>query len=204
MSAHAKIGPRCELSGRLWTGGPVWHGRHRGRLHKRCRLGVKGHHVVVGSVPWSASLVSARAATPRSRQVRLVRARLGTAIEPGRMAGMCTVGTVSTGRLYLEAWSTTATRGASGNPAMSPNGTTGAPQPRVQRALRAYVLPGSRLQRRARDRQIGRRLRRCRFSPRSRWSVSPALSRCSSRRRPVCRPCPQRPSPRVGPLATRT
>jgi hypothetical protein len=75
----------------------------------------KGHHVVVGSVPWNASLVSARAATPRSRQVRLVRARLGTAIGPGQMAGTCTVGTVSTGRLYLEAWSTTAARGASGN-----------------------------------------------------------------------------------------
>ena len=54
-----------------------------------------------------------------------MRARLGTAIEPDRMAGMCTVGTVSTGRLYLEAWSTTATRGASGNPAMSPNALRG-------------------------------------------------------------------------------
>jgi hypothetical protein len=66
-------------------------------LQGRARL-LAPDRVVVRSVPCNVSHVSARAVTPRSREVQLMRARLGTAIGPGRMAVMCTDGMEGTGR----------------------------------------------------------------------------------------------------------
>ncbi len=69
----------------------------------------------LGSVRWNARHVSARAASPRSRRARPVKARSGIAIGPVRMAVTYTDGTDSTGRSYPETWNTTGASAASAN-----------------------------------------------------------------------------------------
>lgn len=86
---HARYTPRRRCLSR--TGSSLC------TTHPHARL-LAPDRAVVSSAPCNASHVSAKAATPRSRQVRLINARLGTAIGPGRMAVMCTDGTDSTGR----------------------------------------------------------------------------------------------------------